>query len=63
MLTIVPPSVQFANVNPVLAVAVTVTDVPETNVPPPVTVPPAAGFALTVMAYVPICTKTARTVQ
>jgi hypothetical protein len=45
--TSVAPSVQLTNEYPELGVAVTVTEVPELNVPPPLTIPPATGLAVT----------------
>ena len=41
----VTPSVQFTNLYPAFANAVTVTEALESNVPPPLAVPPAAGSA------------------
>jgi len=48
-LTTLPFSVQLANVNPLLAVAVTVRELPGANAPAPLTVPPAGGDALSVI--------------
>ena len=42
-LTMTPASVQFRKVRPFAAVAFTVTFAPAVYMPPPVTVPPAAG--------------------
>jgi hypothetical protein len=52
--TIAPPSVQFVKVNPELAVALTVTKVPEINDPPPDVVPPSGGFEESVNVFVTI---------
>jgi hypothetical protein len=47
----IPFSVQFVNVYPAFAVAVTVTEEPELNGPPPLVVPPTAGFDDNVTVY------------
>jgi hypothetical protein len=52
VLTAVPPSVQFTNVYPVLAVAVTVHTVPQSFVPPPLVDPPPGGLELVLITYV-----------
>jgi len=51
VLTTVPFSVQRTKVWPVTGVAVTVCVLPCTNVPPPLSVPSAAGEALTLIVY------------
>ena len=50
--TIVPFSVQFANVYPVFAVATNVAVEPPLYVPAPVIVPPSTGFTVAVIVYV-----------
>jgi len=52
VLTTLPPSVQLVKVEPLLAVAVTVRDVPPGKLPPPLTLPALAGEALTVIVKV-----------
>jgi hypothetical protein len=47
VLTTLPFWVQLTKLKPLLAVAVTVTELPAANVPPPLTVPSALGEALT----------------
>ena len=51
MLTTLPFCVQLTKLKPLLAVAVTVTELPAANVPPPLTVPSALGEALTATVY------------
>jgi hypothetical protein len=51
VLTTRPFWVQWTKLWPPLGVAVTVCDVPATNVPPPPIVPSALGEALTVIVY------------
>ena len=46
-----PLVVQLTKLKPLLAVAVTVTELPAANVPPPLTVPSALGEALTATVY------------
>ena len=41
----------MTKLKPLLGVAVTVRELPAANVPPPLTVPPALGEALTAMVY------------
>ena len=52
VLTTLPLSVQLVNVYPELAVAVTVHDVPQFFVPPPLVEPPPDGFELVLIVYV-----------
>ena len=49
--TIVPFSVQFVNIYPAFAAAITVTEEPELNVPAPVVTPPNNGFDDTATVY------------
>jgi hypothetical protein len=51
VLTTLPLAVQLTKLKPLLGVAVTVSELPAANVPPPLTVPSALGEALTAIVY------------
>jgi hypothetical protein len=52
--TMFTPSVQFVNLYPAFAVAVILTEALESNVPPPLAVPPADGIDDSVIVYIRI---------